>query len=88
MAEHHHRPVATGLPKAAPLARQCGSCNACCDILGVAAVDKADTFRFWRATSPEHLQRLHERIAEVERIRQEFGSCVIPENEDDDPKAP
>jgi len=47
-----------------------------------------DTFRFWRATSPEHLQRLHERIAEIERIRQEFGSCAIPENEDDDPQAP
>lgn len=48
----------------------------------------ADTFRFWRATSQEHLQRLHERIAEIERIRQEFGSCAIPENEDDDPQAP
>jgi len=47
-----------------------------------------DTFRFWRATSTEHLQRLHERIAEIERIRQEFGSCAIPENEDDDPQAP
>ncbi|MFK4650954.1 bacterioferritin-associated ferredoxin [Bradyrhizobium japonicum] len=206
---------ATGLPKTAPLTRQCGSCNACCDILEVAAVDKpvnqlcrhwqtgtgctiydrrpqmcrsfvcawlqghlddawfpatsgiivhfsqdavnvtvddhcpdrwreepyfsklvewslngirrignrgyatlvvsgenrflllgrtivpeptlfgtaflplaTDTFRFWRATSPEHLQRLHERIAEIERIRQEFGSCAIPENEDDDPQAP
>src|SRR3954453_16764857 len=30
----------TGLPKTAPLTRQCGSCNACCDILEVAAVDK------------------------------------------------
>jgi Fe-S-cluster containining protein len=206
---------ATGLPKTAPLNRQCGSCNACCDILEVAAVDKpvnqlckhwqtgtgctiydrrpqmcrsfvcawlqghledewfpaksgiivhfsqdavnvtvddhcpdrwreepyfsklaewslngirrignrgyatlvvsgenrylllgrtivpdptlfgtaflpltADTFRFWRATSAGHLQRLHERIAEIERIRQEFGSCAIPENEDDDPQAP
>ncbi|MDH2349292.1 YkgJ family cysteine cluster protein [Bradyrhizobium sp. SSUT112] len=48
----------------------------------------ADTFRFWRAKSPEHLQRLHERIAEIERIRQEFGSCAIPSNEDDDPQAP
>jgi len=28
---------ATGLPKTAPLTRQCGSCNACCDILEVAA---------------------------------------------------
>ncbi|MBR0776538.1 YkgJ family cysteine cluster protein [Bradyrhizobium diazoefficiens] len=206
---------ATGLPKAAPLSRQCGTCNACCDILEVAAVDKpvnqlcrhwqtgtgctiyarrpqmcrsfvcawlqghldeewfpaksgiivhfsqdavnvtvddhcpdrwreepyfsklaewslngirrignrgyatlvvsgknrylllgrtivpdptlfgtaflpltADTFRFWRATSAEHLQRLHERIAEIERIRQEFGACAIPENEDDDPHPP
>ena len=48
----------------------------------------ADTFQFWRATSPEHLQRLHERITEMERIRQEFGSCAIPANEDDDPQAP
>lgn len=48
----------------------------------------ADTFRFWRATSPEHLQRLHERIAEIERVRQEFGSCAIPADEDDDPQAP
>ncbi|MBR0907111.1 YkgJ family cysteine cluster protein [Bradyrhizobium liaoningense] len=48
----------------------------------------ADTFRFWRAKSPEHLQRLHERIAEIERIRQEFGSCTIPETGDDDPQAP
>jgi Fe-S-cluster containining protein len=47
-----------------------------------------DTFRFWRATSPEHLQRLHERIAEIERIRREFGSCAIPPNEDDDPVPP
>ncbi|HEX9213549.1 MAG TPA: YkgJ family cysteine cluster protein [Bradyrhizobium sp.] len=48
----------------------------------------ADTFRFWKATSQEHLQRLHERIAEIERIRQEFGSCAIPANEDDDPTPP
>ena len=48
----------------------------------------ADTFAFWRAKSPEHLLRLHERIAEIERIRQEFGSCSIPANEDDDPQAP
>lgn len=47
-----------------------------------------DTFRFWKATSAEHLQRLHERVAEIERIRQEFGSCAIPENEDDDPQPP
>ena len=37
---------------------------------------------------PEHLQRLHERIAEIERIRQEFGSCAIPDNADDDPTPP
>jgi hypothetical protein len=43
---------------------------------------------FWRATSQEHLHRLHERIAEIERIRQEFGSCTIPANEDDDPQPP
>lgn len=48
----------------------------------------ADTFRFWRARSAEHLQRLHDRIAEIERIRQEFGSCIIPETTDDDPHAP
>ncbi|OAF07317.1 MULTISPECIES: YkgJ family cysteine cluster protein [Bradyrhizobium] len=48
----------------------------------------SDTFRFWKAKSPEHLQRLHARVAEIERIRQEFGSCAIPENEDDDPQPP
>ncbi|WGD54224.1 YkgJ family cysteine cluster protein [Bradyrhizobium sp. CB1650] len=47
-----------------------------------------DTFRFWKAQSAEHLQRLHERVAEIERIRREFGSCAIPENEDDDPHPP
>ena len=31
---------ATGLPKTPPNTRQCGSCNACCDVLEVAAVDK------------------------------------------------
>jgi hypothetical protein len=48
----------------------------------------ADTFRFWKATSAEHLQRLNARVTEIERIRQEFGSCAIPENEDDDPHPP
>ena len=48
----------------------------------------AETFRFWRAKSPEHLQRLHERIAEIERIRLEFGSCTIPDEPDDDPYPP
>ncbi|MFT4117837.1 YkgJ family cysteine cluster protein [Bradyrhizobium sp.] len=47
-----------------------------------------DSFRFWKARSPEHLQRLHERIAEIERIRQEFGSCAIPSEADDDPYPP
>src|SRR5262249_33653655 len=30
---------ATGLPKTTRPIRQCGSCNACCDVLEVAAVD-------------------------------------------------
>jgi Fe-S-cluster containining protein len=46
----------------------------------------ADTFRYWKARSPEHLQRLHERIAEMQRVQQEFGSCAIPD--DDDPYPP
>ena len=45
-----------------------------------------ETFRYWKATSPEHLQRLHERVAEIMRIRQEFGYCAIPD--DDDPQPP
>ena len=45
-----------------------------------------DTFRYWKATSAEHLQRLNDRLAEMHRIRQEFGSCAIPE--DDDPYPP
>jgi hypothetical protein len=45
-----------------------------------------ETFRYWRARSPEHLQRLHERIAEIQRIREEFGFCAIPD--DDDPYPP
>lgn len=45
-----------------------------------------DTFRYWKATSPEHLQRLNERVAEIQRIREEFGYCAIPE--DDDPYPP
>jgi len=46
----------------------------------------SDTFRYWKATSQEHLQRLHDRISEMQRIHQEFGSCAIPE--DDDPYPP
>jgi hypothetical protein len=45
-----------------------------------------DTFRYWKATSPEHLQRLNDRITEIARIQQEFGSCAIPD--DDDPYPP
>jgi len=45
-----------------------------------------DTFRYWKATSQEHLERLHERINEIARIRQEFGYCAIPD--DDDPYPP
>ena len=45
-----------------------------------------DTFGYWKARSPEHLQRLNERVAEIHRVRQEFGSCAIPE--DDDPYPP
>jgi Fe-S-cluster containining protein len=45
-----------------------------------------DTFHYWKATSQEHLQRLHERVAEIQRIRQEFGYCAIPD--DDDPQPP
>jgi Fe-S-cluster containining protein len=46
----------------------------------------SETFRYWKATSQEHLLRLHERIAEIQRIREEFGSCAIPD--DDDPYPP
>lgn len=45
-----------------------------------------ETFRYWKASSKEHLQRLHERITEIQRIREEFGYCAIPE--DDDPYPP
>jgi hypothetical protein len=45
-----------------------------------------ETFRYWKATSPEHLGRLHERVNEIQRIRNEFGYCAIPE--DDDPYPP
>jgi Fe-S-cluster containining protein len=48
----------------------------------------SDTFRFWKARSQEHLQRLHERIAEIQRIQREFGYCAVPENDDDDPYPP
>jgi Fe-S-cluster containining protein len=45
-----------------------------------------ETFRYWKARSPEHLNRLHERVGEIQRIREEFGYCAIPE--DDDPYPP
>jgi Fe-S-cluster containining protein len=45
-----------------------------------------ETFRYWKARSQEHLRRLHDRIAEIERIREELGYCAIPD--DDDPYPP
>jgi hypothetical protein len=45
-----------------------------------------ETFRYWKARSPEHLQRLQERSTEIQRIREEFGHCAIPD--DDDPYPP
>lgn len=47
-----------------------------------------ETFRYWKARSQEHLQRLHERVAEIGRIQQEFGYCAIPDDDDDDPYPP
>jgi hypothetical protein len=46
----------------------------------------AETFRYWKATSQEHLQRLQDRISEIQRIRAEFGYCAIPD--DDEPYPP
>ncbi len=46
----------------------------------------AETFRYWKARSQEHLHRLHDRITEIQRIREEFGYCAIPD--DDDPYPP
>src|SRR5690348_14303607 len=46
----------------------------------------AETFRYWKARSPEHLQRLNERVMEIQRIQQQFGYCAIPD--DDDPYPP
>ena len=31
----------------------------------------------------EHLQRLHERVGEIQRVREEFGYCAIPDDEVD-----
>jgi Fe-S-cluster containining protein len=45
-----------------------------------------DTFRYWKARSQEHAQRLNERVVEIQRIQQEFGACAIPD--DDDPYPP
>lgn len=41
-----------------------------------------DTFRYWKARSQEHAQRLNERVMEIQRIQQEFGYCAIPDDED------
>jgi hypothetical protein len=46
----------------------------------------AETFRYWKANSAEHLQRLQERVNEIQRVRQQYGYCAIPE--DDDPYPP
>jgi Fe-S-cluster containining protein len=45
-----------------------------------------EMFRYWKAGSPEHLRRLNDRVLEIQRIRQEFGYCAIPD--DDDPHPP
>jgi hypothetical protein len=45
-----------------------------------------ETFRYWKARSQDHLHRLNARITEIQRIREEFGYCAIPE--DDDPYPP
>lgn len=45
-----------------------------------------DTFRFWKARSLEHLQRLNDRVMEIQRIQQELGYCAVPD--DDDPHPP
>jgi hypothetical protein len=45
-----------------------------------------ETFRYWKARSQEHLHRLHDRITEIGHIREEFGYCAIPD--DDDPYPP
>lgn len=56
-------------------------------LFGTAFVPTApETFRYWKARSEEHAQRLHERVAEIQRIQREFGYCAIPE--DDDPYPP
>ena len=46
----------------------------------------SETFHYWKAKSQEHLHRLNDRTAEIQRIRQEFGYCAIPD--DDDPYPP
>lgn len=56
-------------------------------LFGTAFVPTApETFRYWKARSEEHAQRLHERVAEIQSIQREFGYCAIPE--DDDPYPP
>lgn len=44
-----------------------------------------DTFRYWKARSLEHLQRLNDRVMEIQRIQREFGYCAIPDNDDPSP---
>ena len=52
-------------------------------IFGTAFLPVAlDTFRYWKATSQEHLRRLQDRTTEIQRIRDEFGYCAIPDEED------
>jgi hypothetical protein len=45
-----------------------------------------DTFRYWKARSLEHSQRLNDRVMEIQRIQQELGYCALPD--DDDPHPP
>jgi hypothetical protein len=56
-------------------------------LFGTAFVPTArDTFHYWKAGSLEHLQRLNDRVMEIQRIQQEFGYCALPD--DDDPQPP
>jgi hypothetical protein len=56
-------------------------------LFGTAFVPIApETFHYWKARSQEHARRLHDRVAEIQRIQREFGYCAIPD--DDDPYPP
>ncbi|MBR0694563.1 YkgJ family cysteine cluster protein [Bradyrhizobium lablabi] len=56
-------------------------------LFGTAFVPLAhEKFHYWKARSLEHLQRLNERVVEIQRIQQEFGYCALPD--DDDPYPP